>query len=54
MFTNKARILVTGLFIILLAVIIKLKVYELAAVAAMFIGFLIWGYFKQITIVLAA
>jgi tetratricopeptide (TPR) repeat protein len=54
MFTNRARILVTGLFIILLAVIIKLKVYELAAVAAMFIGFLIWGYFKQSTIVLAA
>jgi hypothetical protein len=32
MFTNRARILVTGLFVILLAVILKLKVYELAAV----------------------
>jgi tetratricopeptide (TPR) repeat protein len=54
MFTNTARILVTGLFVILLAVILKLKVYELAAVCVMFIGFLIWGYFKQGTIVLAA
>lgn len=54
MFTNRARILVIGLFVILLAVIIKLKVYELAAVAVMFIVLLIWGYFKQGTIVLAA
>ncbi|MFA6087810.1 tol-pal system YbgF family protein [Mucilaginibacter sp.] len=54
MFTNKARILVTGLFVILLAIILKLKVYELAAVAVLFIALLIWGYFKQGTIVLAA
>ena len=54
MFTNKARILVTGLFVILLAIILKLKVYELAAVAVLFIVLLIWGYFKQGTIVLAA
>jgi tetratricopeptide (TPR) repeat protein len=54
MFTNKARILVIGLFVILLAVILKLRIYELAAVAVLFILLLIWGYFKQGTIVLAA
>jgi tetratricopeptide (TPR) repeat protein len=54
MFTNKARILVTGLFVILLAVILKLEIYELAAVAILFILLLVWGYFKQGTIVLAA
>ncbi|WP_374949997.1 tol-pal system YbgF family protein [Mucilaginibacter sp.] len=54
MFTNRARVLVIGLFVILLAVIVKLQVYELAAVAVLFIALLIWGYFKQGTIVLAA
>jgi tetratricopeptide (TPR) repeat protein len=54
MFTNKARILVTGLFVVLLAVILYMRVYQLAAIALMFIGLLIWGYFKQGTIVLAA
>src|SRR6478735_249201 len=54
MFTNRARILVTGLFIISLAFVLQYKVYELAAVNVMFIGMLIWGYFKQGTIVLAA
>jgi hypothetical protein len=39
MFTNKARILVIGLFVILLAVILKLRIYELAAVAVLFILF---------------
>lgn len=54
MFTTRARILVAGLFIIVLAITIQLKVYQLTALAAMFICFLIWGYFKQGTIVLAA
>ena len=54
MFTNKARILVTGLFVVLLAVILYMRVYQLAAIALMFIGLLIWVYFKQGTIVLAA
>lgn len=54
MFTNRARVLVIGLFVIMLAVILKMKVYELAAVAVLFIALLIWGYFKQGTIVLAA
>ena len=54
MFTNRARILVAGLFVIMLAVSLQMKVYQLAACAVMFIALLIWGYFKQNTIVLAA
>ena len=54
MFTNRARILVAGLFVILIAVSLHYKVYELAACGVMFIAVLIWGYYKQGTIVLAA
>jgi tetratricopeptide (TPR) repeat protein len=54
MFTNRARILVIGAFIIALAVTINLHVYQIVAVIVMFIGLLIWGYFKEGTIVLAA
>ncbi|MDB5112345.1 MAG: hypothetical protein JWR67_3459 [Mucilaginibacter sp.] len=54
MFTNRARILVIGAFIIMLVVSINLHVYQIAAVIVMFIGFLIWGYFKEGTIILAA
>lgn len=54
MFTNRARILVIGAFIIAMAVAIKLHVYEVAAIVGMFIVLLIWGYFKEGTIVMAA
>ncbi|QXV66934.1 tetratricopeptide repeat protein [Mucilaginibacter sp. 21P] len=54
MFTNRARILVIGMFVILMVVAIKYQVYQLAAAAAMFVVILIYGYFKQGTIVLAA
>jgi len=54
MFTNRARILVIGAFIIMLALAINLRVYEIAAVVGMFILMLIWGYFKEGTIVMAA
>jgi tetratricopeptide (TPR) repeat protein len=54
MFTKRARILVTGLFVVMLAIILYMRVYALAGVAAMFIVLLIWGYFKQGPIVLAA
>jgi hypothetical protein len=54
MFTNRARVLVIGAFIIMLAVAIDLRVYEVAAVIVLFIGLLIWGYFKEGTIILAA
>jgi hypothetical protein len=54
MFTNRARILVIGAFIIMLAVTINMHVYQIAAVIVMFIGLLIYGYFKEGTIILAA
>ncbi len=54
MFTNRARILVIGAFIIAMAAAINMRVYEIAAVVGMFILMLIWGYFKEGTVVLAA
>ena len=54
MFTNRARILVIGAFIITLVICINMRVYQIAGVAVMFIGLLIWGYFKEGTIILAA
>lgn len=54
MFTNRARILVIGLFIILLLVALQWRVYQVVAVIIMFIGLLIWGYFKEGTIIMAA
>jgi len=54
MFTNRARVLVIGAFIIMLAVAVNLHVYQIVAVILMFICLLIWGYFKEGTIILAA
>jgi tetratricopeptide (TPR) repeat protein len=54
MFTKRARILVTGLFVVLLSVVLYMRIYPLAAVCVMFIVLLVWGYFKQGPIVLAA
>ncbi|RFZ95493.1 hypothetical protein D0C36_08220 [Mucilaginibacter conchicola] len=42
------------MFVILMAVAIKYQVYQLAAAALMFAVALVYGYFKQGTIVLAA
>jgi tetratricopeptide (TPR) repeat protein len=38
----------------MLAIAINLHVYQIAGVIIMFIGLLIWGYFKEGTIILAA
>ena len=54
MFTNNARIIVTGIFIALQVFFIYQHVYALAALAWLFIGLLIWGYFKEGTVILAA
>ena len=54
MFTNRARILVSGAFIVLLAVALQWRVYELVGVIVMFIGLIIWGYFKEGTVIMAA
>jgi len=54
MFTNRARIFVVGAFIIMLAIALDLKEYAVAAAIIMFIVLVIWGYFKEGTIILAA
>ena len=54
MFTNRARILVIGAFVIMLGVALNMRVYEIAAVTVLFIGMLTWGYFKEGPIILAA
>jgi tetratricopeptide (TPR) repeat protein len=54
MFTNRARILVIGAFVIMLGVALNMRVYEIAAVIVLFIVMLVWGYFKEGTIILAA
>ena len=54
MFTNRARILVIGAFVIMAVIAANMRVYQVAAVIVMFIGLLIWGYFKEGTIILAA
>lgn len=54
MFTNRARILVAGAFMIMMVIAIDMKVYSIAALTAMFIGIVIWGYFNESTIILAA
>jgi len=54
MFTNRARILVIGAFVIMLGVALNMRVYEIAAVIVLFIVMLTWGYFKEGPIILAA
>ena len=54
MFTTRARIFVAALFVLIAVFAVHMKIYEIAAVAVLFIGLLIWGYYKQGTIVLAA
>jgi tetratricopeptide (TPR) repeat protein len=54
MFTNQARIVVIGIFGVLLAFFIYQHNYQLASVSVVFILMLIWGYFKEGPIILAA
>ena len=54
MFSNRARVFVAGLFIILLAFFIMQHVYQLAAVAGMMIILLVVEYFRQGTLILAS
>jgi tetratricopeptide (TPR) repeat protein len=54
MFTNRARILVIGAFVIMLGVALNMRVYEIAAVIVLFVVMLTWGYFKEGPIILAA
>jgi len=54
MFTNQARILVIGLFAAALAFFVYKTNYQLAAASGMFILILVWGYFREGPIILAA
>ena len=54
MFTRKARLWVIGIGLILLGWTISKQVYEIAAAIGMGIGFLIWGYFREGTVIMAA
>lgn len=54
MFTNQARILVCVLLLLVSALAGYYKVYEITALAIMFTGLVVWGYFKEGPIILAA
>ncbi|MCJ8209442.1 tetratricopeptide repeat protein [Mucilaginibacter sp. RS28] len=54
MLTNQARLIIAGIFVLMLAFFVYEQVYQLAGVALMFSALLIWGYFKEGPIVIAA
>ncbi len=54
MFTNNARILIAAIFLSIAAFAAYQKVYEITALSLLGAGYMIWGYFKEGTIVLAA
>ena len=54
MFTNGARFLVAGIFLLLLVFFIYQHSFELAAVTLLFTVLVAWGYFKEGPIILAA
>src|ERR1700744_427525 len=54
MFSTRARILLIGAFTVILAFAINWREYEISGAIGMFILLLIWGYFKEGTIILAA
>ena len=54
MFTNTARIFLIGLFLAMGLFFSYEHVYQLTAVSLMFIVVLIWGYFKEGTVIMAA
>jgi len=54
MFTNNARILLVGIFLAMGIFFSYHHVYQLMGAVLLFIALLIWGYFKEGTIILAA
>lgn len=54
MFSNGTRILIGVIFGLSLLLLLYIRIYELAAVAAVMILLLVWDYFKQGTLVVAA
>ena len=54
MFTNNARIILTGVFLACGLLFSYHHIYQLVALMMLFIVLVIWGYFKEGTIILAA
>jgi tetratricopeptide (TPR) repeat protein len=54
MFTNNARIILIGFFLACGIFFSYHHIYQLVALMMLFIGLVIWGYFKEGTIILAA
>src|ERR1700710_249968 len=54
MFTNRTRLFIGSTFLLSFILLINIRRYEFAAVAFMMIALLIWDYFKQGTLVIAA
>lgn len=54
MFSNRARLLIGTIFLLSMLILSYERIYELAAVALIMILLLIWDYFKQGTLVVAA
>ncbi len=54
MFTNRARQLVIAVFILVLLFSIYERAFEISGIALLAIGVLLWGYFKEGTVILAA
>lgn len=54
MFTNRTRFFIGFIFLLSLILLAYLRLYPFAAVALMMITLLIWDYFKQGTLVVAA
>jgi len=54
MFTKKARFWVIGVAVFLLGWTISQQVYEITAIIGIGIALLVWGYFREGTVVMAA
>lgn len=54
MFTNNARIILTGVFLACGLLFSYHHIFQLTALMLLFVVLLIWGYFKEGTIILAA
>lgn len=54
MFTNRSRLIVIAIFMLVFGFAVYRGVYEIAIVALAFIGLLIVGYFKEGPVILAA
>jgi tetratricopeptide (TPR) repeat protein len=54
MFTNRTRLFIGAIFLLSLILLLNIRRYEFASVAFVMIVLLIWDYFKQGTLVIAA